>query len=377
MRKILLITEIFPPVHGGSGRWFWEIYRRFPSGSVEVCTDLSEDGGDVDNSFPHSVHRVPMSSKAWGIASFQGVSFYYGLWKKVERIVRRQSIEQIHCGRIIPEGLPALVNKWRRGIPYSCYVHGEDIEVARTSREITFLTRLVMRNAERLIANSENTAQILRTRWNIEDQLFVMTPGVDVDAFFPLTPCQRSLWSNKKVVLTVGRLQKRKGQDMMIRALPAIREKIPEIHYCIVGGGSEEKPLRKLAHSLGVEENVEFAGELSDQKMLEYYQQCDLFALPNRRVNNDDEGFGMVLLEAESCGRPVLAGDSGGTRETMIPNETGVIVDCTSPDPLVKKVVDLLGDVNLRENMGRAGRLLAEQKFSWEKLAQKAIEQLA
>ncbi|SHK46055.1 phosphatidylinositol alpha-1,6-mannosyltransferase [Marinobacter antarcticus] len=376
MRKILLLSEIFPPTHGGSGRWFWEIYKRFPSGSVQVLTDQHSDGEPPDNQFPHRVDRSTLRSPYWGIASFKGLGFYIRLWRKVDQLTHAHSIEQVHCGRVIPEGLPALFNKLRRGIPYTCYVHGEDVEVARTSREISMLTRWVMNHAEKVIANSENTAQILRSWWGLEDQLVTMTPGVDVDWFRPALSQTQNRWPDRRTILTVGRLQKRKGQDMMIRALPKIRDQFPCVHYCIIGGGQEEEALRELAAELDVSDLVEFAGELSDLEMLECYQQCDLFALPNRRVKNDDEGFGMVLLEAQSCGTPVLAGDAGGTGETLVPEKTGVIVDCTDPEPLANAVNDLLSDTSRLKNMGTAGRFHMEGNFSWDKLAARAIELL-
>lgn len=378
MRKLLLVTEVFPPTHGGSGRWFWEIYRRFPEGTAEVLTNDVSGGAGSDSDFPHSVHRLPrMSASSWGIISLEGFRYYYHVWRKLDGLVRERGISQLHCGRVIPEGLPALVNKFRRGIPYTCYVHGEDVEVARTSREITLLTRLVLRHAERIVANSKNTREILRKWWGIhDDRLIVMTPGVDIDRFFPEDTARPSHWSVRKVVLTVGRLQQRKGQDMMIRALPSIREVIPDVLYCLVGGGAEEARLREMADSLGVTEHVEFAGELTDGQMLTRYQGCDLFALPNRRVNNDDEGFGMVLLEAQSCGKPVLAGDAGGTRETLT-EQTGVTVDCTSPEPLARAVIELLQNENRLKQMGLAGREHVTKRFSWKGLAEQALARLA
>lgn len=378
MRKVLLISEIFPPLHGGSGRWFWEIYRRFPKASVEVLTNDVDGGAGSDAEFPHPVHRFDrMSASSWGAISWQGAGYYYRLWKKLDTLVGEGAFDQVHCGRVIPEGLPALLNRFRRGVPYTCYVHGEDVEVARTSREITLLTRIVLRYAERIVANSENTREILKKWWNLNDErLIVMTPGVDIERFFPENTARPSHWSGRKVVLTVGRLQQRKGQDMMIKALPSIREVIPDVLYCLVGGGAEEARLREMADSLGVTEHVEFAGELTDGQMLTRYQGCDLFALPNRRVNNDDEGFGMVLLEAQSCGKPVLAGDAGGTRETLT-EQTGVIVDCTSPEPLARAVIELLQNENRLKQMGLAGREHVTKRFSWKGLAEQAVARLA
>lgn len=379
MRKTLLVSEVFPPVHGGSGRWFWEIYRRYPHGSVEVLTDDGvDDTAKTDAGFPHPVHRFPVKSRFWGIASLAGLRQYYRIWKRLDRIVRESRIEQVHCGRVIPEGMPALINRFRRGIPYTCYVHGEDVEVARTSREITMLTRWVMQYAERIVANSENTADILRKWWNIEDKrLIVMTPGVDIERFVPAAQGDEDLWPDRKVILTVGRLQRRKGQDMMIQALPLIREAVPDVLYCIVGGGADESYLRELAIAQGVADQVEFAGELADDRMLACYQGCHLFALPNRRINNDDEGFGMVLLEAQSCGKPVLAGDAGGTRETLLVDQTGVIVDCTKPEALAEAVTALFQDMERLDGMGSAGRAHVENSFSWERLAGKAMERLS
>ncbi|MFC4258504.1 glycosyltransferase family 4 protein [Marinobacter lacisalsi] len=378
MRKVLLISEIFPPVHGGSGRWFWEIYRRFPVGTIEVLTNDVSGGSDTDKGFPHPVHRLAgMAAPSWGVRSLEGLKYYYRLWKKLDALVREGEIAQVHCGRVIPEGMPALFNKFRRGVPYTCYVHGEDVEVARTSREITLLTRLVLRHAERIVANSENTANILRKWWDIQDhRLIVMTPGVDVERFVPTDSTRPDHWSGQSVILTVGRLQQRKGQDMMIQALPVIREAIPNVLYCVVGGGAEEGRLRELTASLGITDHVEFAGEMTDDQMLACYQGCDLFALPNRRVHNDDEGFGMVLLEAQSCGKPVLAGNAGGTRETLT-EETGVIVDCTSPEPLASAVIELLQDDKRLGRMGLAGREHAAQRFSWKGLAEQAMARLA
>ena len=141
-------------------------------------------------------------------------------------------------------------------------------------------------------------------------------------------------WGERRVVLTVGRLQKRKGHDMMIRALPAIRRAVPDVLYAIVGDGEERAALEQLAEQEGVRQSVQFLGEVDDETLVRCYQQCDLFALPNRQVGGDIEGFGMVLLEAQACGRPVLAGASGGTAETMRVPETGRVVPCDRPQEL-------------------------------------------
>jgi phosphatidylinositol alpha-1,6-mannosyltransferase len=205
-----------------------------------------------------------------------------------------------------------------------------------------------------------------------------MHPGVDVERFVPSEAdedVRATLgWRNRKVILTVGRLQKRKGHDMLIRALPEVRRAFPDVLYSIVGDGDEHDSLRQLVAELGLSEFVQFRGETSDEELIRCYQQCDLFVLPNRDVNGDFEGFGMVLLEAQACGKPVVAGASGGTAETMSIPETGHVVLCDRPDELAELVTRLLADEPLRATMGEAARAWAVERFSWESLSRQAHE---
>jgi phosphatidylinositol alpha-1,6-mannosyltransferase len=263
------------------------------------------------------------------------------------------------------------------GVPYTCYVHGEELHFP--GRELAWLRRRVFRGAAMVIANSRNTWRLLRDEWDVpEGKLRLMYPGVDVERFVPaerdVEARARLGWGNRKVVLTVGRLQKRKGHDMLIRALPEIRRSVPDVLYAIVGDGDERKSLERLVVELGLAEFVQFRGETSDEELIRCYQQCDLFVLPNRDVNGDFEGFGMVLLEAQACGKPVVAGASGGTAETMSIPETGQVVCCDRPDELAMLVSQLLANEALRGTMGEAARAWAVERFSWESLSRQAYE---
>src|SRR5262249_56405909 len=135
----------------------------------------------------------------------------------------------------------------------------------------------------------------------------VRHPGVDTGGFVPAPPDPaaraRLGWHGRRVILTVGALQKRKGQDMLIRALPAIRARCPEVLYAVAGEGWERPYLEALVDELGVRGAVQFRGIPEDDDLIRCYQQCDLFALPNRRIGWDFEGFGIVLLEAQACGK--------------------------------------------------------------------------
>ncbi len=377
MSRTLLLSEIFPPMHGGSGRWFWEIYRRFSQDRITCLVGAHPEQLAFDVAHEMDVVRENLSQSEWGILRLAGWKQYLGNLKKLRRVVRERDVERIHCGRCLPEGWLAWLMKRISGIPYECYVHGEDVETAASSRELRWMVQRILGAADRLIANSHNTASLLETQWNVPtERITVLHPGVDTQRFQPAArsdEARRELdWRHRTVILTVGRLQRRKGQDMLIRALPMIRDAIPNILYAIVGDGEERASLEELAETEGVRDAVRFLGGIDDAQMISAYQQCDLFALPNRAVGRDIEGFGMVLLEAQACGRPVLAGQSGGTAETMQLGETGVVVPCETPEPLAEAVAKLLLDPRTLDEMGAAGRKWATTNFDWDSLARKA-----
>jgi phosphatidylinositol alpha-1,6-mannosyltransferase len=236
----------------------------------------------------------------------------------------------------------------------------------------------VLKRASLVVANSQNTRSLLE-RWSVPaEKIRVLHPGADTRRFVPAKRSESIRatlgWSGRTVILTAGRLQRRKGQDMLIRSLSAIRRAVPDVLCSIVGDGDDREYLRELARSEGVDDCVEFRGEPADEELIHCYQQCDLFVLANRRVGEDIEGFGMVLVEAQACGKPVIAGDSGGTRETMSVGETGQIVDCTLPNSLADAIIELLEDADRREAMGRAARDWAVAQFDWETLASQAAQ---
>jgi phosphatidylinositol alpha-1,6-mannosyltransferase len=164
---------------------------------------------------------------------------------------------------------------------------------------------------------------------------------------------------------------------MMIRALPAIRRRCPDVLYAVVGEGWEQSYLDQLVREHGVSDLVQFLGVPGDAELIECYQQCDVFALPNRQVGWDFEGFGIVLLEAQACGKPVITGLSGGTSETLVPTETGELVECDTPDRLAAVVADLLEDPARRAKMGGHAREWAVRRFDWQVLSRQAKEVLA
>ena len=376
MKKTLLLTENFPPKEGGSGRWFWELYSRLPNDKVLIVANDTPEGREFDKTHELDIVRIELESTEWGLASTKGLGFYWETIRKVLKLVKEHGIEEVHCGRVIPEGVIARALKLLAGARYNCFVHGEDVETAATSREHSLLVKNVCKNASMLICNSENTANIVRKLgFDSGSKCEVLHPGVDTSRFEVAAPDtsfrQQMGWSGKRVLLTVGRLQRRKGQDFLIKSMPALLNEFPDLFYAVVGRGECYDELISLVDQHKLHDNVCVYPDMDDEALIKCYQQCDIFILPNRTIDNDIEGFGMVLVEAQVCGKPVIAGDSGGTRETMNIGKTGHIIDCSSTENLLNGLSPILrnreivdGEVDIAD--------YAKNRFNWDQHVAKA-----
>lgn len=378
---ILLLSDIFPPQIGGSGRWLWELHRRLNAQVHVVATD-APGAAEFDARSNLAIERQPLHFSNWGLFDPRGGLQYARALVRLGRTAARVRPDAIHTARCLPEGLLALLFKARRGIPYSCFAHGEELTLATAaSSELRFLTKRVLRGAASIIANTEHTRELIVQTFEVpQEKVLVLHPGVDAGRFTPVPPDfrvrQELGWTNRRVVLTVGALQKRKGQDTMIRALPAIRRRCPDILYAMIGEGWERPYLDKLVADHGVADVVQFRGTPNDDEMIRCYQQCDLFALPNRQVGWDIEGFGIVLIEAQACGKAVVAGSSGGTREAVEAGRTGEIVNCESPETVADVVSTLLEDPDRCVSLGSRGRQWVLERFDWSVLSRKAAQLL-
>jgi phosphatidylinositol alpha-1,6-mannosyltransferase len=171
------------------------------------------------------------------------------------------------------------------------------------------------------------------------------------------------------MLLSIGRLQRRKGHDLVIRALGACREFAPRLTYVVVGDGDERLRLEGLVAALGLGDRVTFEGEVPAAALPAYYAACDIFVMPNRVDGVDIEGFGIVFLEAAAAGRPTIGGKSGGVPEAIDENRTGLLVEGTDVEELAGALRRLAGSKDLRQRMGDAGRARVVGQFNWQRAA--------
>ena len=242
-RSILLLSEVFPPQSGGSGRWLNEVYTNTSQLKTHCLVQEQNGQATYDKNYPdQQIIRCNLLMKDRAPLSLSSARRYASIARLVYSYARKLKVTQLHAARPLFEGLTTrLVNTTLR-LPRVCYVHGEDISVAATSRELRLATAYALGGKATIVANSEFTRSMLIEEWNINPKrIEIIHPGVDTTFFSPTGKCSSTRtelgWHDKTVVLTVGRLQRRKGHDNFIRALPQIKHSMPNILYAIVGSG--------------------------------------------------------------------------------------------------------------------------------------------
>jgi phosphatidylinositol alpha-1,6-mannosyltransferase len=197
----------------------------------------------------------------------------------------------------------------------------------------------------------------------------VVSNGTDPEFFRPLPAAEmreRLGVGERRVLLSAGRLTKRKGLDQVISMLPKIADQVPDVLFLIIGEGEERESLAAQARDTGVSERVRFLGQVPFAELPQYYAVADVFVTPCRDVGPSVEGFGLVFLEANACGKPVLAGRSGGTSDALDDGETGFLINPEDGGELLARAVQLLTDPELRRRMGDAGRRRVLARGSWD-----------
>jgi phosphatidylinositol alpha-1,6-mannosyltransferase len=367
LRDLLVVTELFPPAIGGSGEFLANVYSRLDGRAVRVLTE--GHSADVERRGRFEIHRAPFKSDMWSLLHPHGFLRYVTLARKIRALA--PSGTMVHCARALPEGVSAWLARLMGGPRFMCWAHGEEINIAGSSRELRVLARRVYQAADFVLANSENTRLLLLGLGVPSARVHVVRPGVDPARFRPdvdARALRSSLSPNGELVLlSVGRLQRRKGHDHVIAALERIAAVIQPFRYVIVGDGEERARLESAAADAGLRDQVKFVGNVRDQDLPSYYAACDIFMMPNQIDGIDLEGFGIVFLEAAAAEKPVIGGASGGVAEAVEHDVTGLLVQGGDLDELGTAIQRLASSVELRQKMGRAGRARVIRGFTWER----------
>lgn len=375
MPRYLVLTELFLPTKGGTAVWFAEVYRRLSGKETHIVTADVPGAAEVDASHPNSVHRINMRRVAW--LRPESLGMYVNLFAKSLWLALTHRFDAIHAGRALPEGLSAWAVARPTFHPVVIYAHGEELTTWGRGGKYKAM-RFALRHADRVIANSEFTRNELIKMDVNPTRIALIYPGVDVARFRPGLACADlrqsvNVTSDGKLILSVGRLSRRKGFDRIIQALPALIHTGLNVQYAVIGIGEDQEYLLNLARAHGVAERVHLLGHVSADDLPRWYNACDIFAMPNREIHGDTEGFGMVFLEAAACGKPSLAGIAGGTGAAVLDEETGLRLDGTDGQKIHAALVRLLGDTILAAQLGKNGLTRAVKEFSWDSVAAKTL----
>lgn len=373
VERLLVLTELFLPTKGGTAVWFDEIYRRLGAKSIHIVTADVPGAAAHDRDHPNSIHRLSLRRHAW--LRPESLALYAKLAIASGALALRHRFDAVHAGRVLPEGLVGLAAARLARRPLLVYSHGEEITTWRQAAKFRAM-RFVYRRADLVVANSEFTRDELLKLGVRPARITVIHPGVDVQRFRPGLPCDDlrasiGMQAGERLILSVGRLSRRKGFDHVIQALPELARRGLDVRYAVVGIGEDQDHLASLARECAVGGRVHLLGHVSPDDLPRWYNAADVVAMPNRDIDGDTEGFGMVFLEAAACGRPAIAGLAGGTGAAVLDGTTGLRVDGDSVAAIGDALARVLTDRALAERLGANGLRRAREEFSWESVAAK------
>lgn len=365
--RILIVTHHFPPLEGGITTHTLEVARHLVKlGQEPVVLAPRMDGWRiVDQSIPFPVMRMPqVSSKLIRV-------LLTGPYTLVARLRWRPQL--IYSTHWVVCGVMTSFISLLTGVPFFQAVHGCEVLVLEEKGAWAkrWLFKWLGRITRGFVALGTYQEMILRRLGVPEEKIFTSPEGVNLLNFDSHDHSgieavkDRHGLNGKKVILTVGRLVDYKGNDTVIGALPEVLESVPDAVYMVVGRGPMEERLKQMASDKGVQDKVIFCDFVPDERLPDYYKACDVFVMPNRQIESDIEGFGIVFVEAGACEKPVIGGRSGGVLEVIEDTVTGFLVDPHDSEKLAQAIVQLLTDESMATRMGKAGRARVVEKYDY------------
>ena len=367
----LLISNDFPPIVSGISTVFYNIWKLLPDNQWLVLAPKVRGSEDFDRNSGVRAARYPYIIRTGLLPKLlnQIMLFLYTTYLIISR-----RINKLHCGLLLSSGSIGWFYKKIFCISYDLWVYGDETkDIYRGSVVSKFITDTIIRNADKIITNSPYVTREFIDFGIDKEKIIEIVPAVNAEIFSPAGKPENLVEKydlrGKKILLTVSRLAKRKGHENVLYAIKEVIRKFPNISYVIVGKGTEEVNLRSIADRLGIKEHIVFAGFIPDNDLPDFYNLCDIFVMPNIEVYDSTdsiEGFGIVFIEANACGKPVIGGRSGGVVDgAIIDGVNGLLVDPANINEIGEKIILLLRDEELSKRLGAAGRARVEKDFQW------------
>ncbi len=362
--KIFVVTNDFSPRIGGINYYVDQMFRHVATGGEVTIFSSKYKGWEAfDRTYPHEVVRIDtemMLPLPW-------------VRRRLHEELRGRRPDVVLFGATWPLGHMGPAIRRKLDIPFGGFTHGLEL----TGALVPGMLHHIGRSASLLTAVSEWARRKLEPAFGWNGRMALLPSGIDTQSFHPNVSDaivrERHGLGDAPVICCVSRMVARKGQDMLIRALPAIHREFPATRLLLVGHGPYEPTLRRLAASSPGSDRVIFAGAVSYEELPAYFRAGDVFAMPcrSRLGGLDIEALGAVFLQGAAVGRPVIAGDSGGAPEAVKPNETGLVVDPESPQRIAAAILQLLRDPAQARALGEAGARWVHTEWTWAAMAQR------
>jgi phosphatidylinositol alpha-1,6-mannosyltransferase len=355
--RTLFCTNDFPPRIGGAQSYYWGAIRTLDPSEVTVFAPAHIDAEAFDATHPYNVVRAS-TSVLWPTP---------GMLRQVHELAVREKVELIQLGHPLPAGLIGPTLKRWMGLPYIVFLGGAEVTLPGAVPGVNALLRHVLGNAAMLLTVSDYTAQAASEQVNGSVPVEVLRPPLAVDGLAPATTDEAVALKARfgidgELVVCVGRLVPRKGQDKLIDALALLGQEFPRLHLALIGEGRLATRLYDRAWHRGIVERVHLTGALADDAVKDWLRAADVFASPcrSRWGGFEVEGFGIVFAEAALAGLPVVAGRSGGAPEAVLEGRTGAVIDGRSAQQVAAALGSILRMSPARRRaLGARGRELA------------------
>ncbi|MEY4735199.1 MAG: hypothetical protein RL428_534 [Actinomycetota bacterium] len=364
--KILCITNDFGPRAGGIETFIIGLIERMPKGTVIVFTSQQGDTRDYDAQWLNEYGVEVIRDKSKVLLPSLRVG------RAVRALIRERAITKVFFGAAAPLGLLAHGVRKAGAKKIVALTHGHEVWWAKLW-PFSWAVRRIGKGVDSLTYLGDFTKKAISRALTPDaiNSMVRIAPGIDTEHFAPAVDSEllkRELdLEGKRVIVSVGRLVHRKGQDTLVEALPEILKEYPDAHLLFVGVGPHLEYIHKRAIQLGVLANISFVGRVQYSELPRFISVGEIFAMPSRSrlAGLEIEGLGIVYLEASACELPVVGGLSGGAPDAVLEGETGFAVDGLNPSAVASAVNQLLADPERAKEMGRRGRQWIIDEWEW------------
>jgi len=354
-QKVLLVTNDLGPRTGGIETFVLGLIEGLPKDSLIVYTSSQKGDKEFDKQLLEKFGAVVIRDRAKILLPTPRVT------RRAVKILKSTGAKNLWFGAAAPLGLMAGALRAAGATNILALSHGHEVWWAKIPL-LKGLLKKIIKDVDYLGYLGEFTKSEISKVSDQPEKFVQIAPGIDTNHFTPKQPradlIQKYQLDGRRVIVSVGRLVHRKGQDELVKAMPKILESFPDAILLLVGEGPIKQMLFNSAKQLGVLTKVVFAGRVSHQDLPDYICLGEIFAMPvrSRFSGLEVEGLGIVYLEASACGLPVVVGNSGGAVDAVLDKVTGVLVNGSNADEIAEKICELLANPQAAKQMGQAGR---------------------